>query len=192
MIKKLVPIVVVPTAVFLFQGCSGCSEEEIPTISDSDRKSLKLSEIPKEQHKRDIANHHQENYTEHELLPFPTFPGQKIPGAEEEIEADSDIETEEKSQKIDNEMEQSTTEEKEDKGERPSKEEKMKQYQEYEEKLKEEMKKAMQFYPRPPSPASLNPYDDIDEGSYRKPTKEEIQNGVGDFPPVPPAMYLKI
>ena len=192
MIKKFVPIVLVPTAVFLFQGCSGCSEEEIPTISETERKSLKLPDAPKGHHPKNISNSHQENYTEQELLPFPTFPGQKIPGAEEETEADSDIETEEKPQKIDSKMEQSTTAETEEKEERPSKEEKMKQYQEYEEKLKEEMKKAMQFYPRPPSPANLNPYDDIDEGSYRKPTKEEIQNGVGDFPPVPPAMYLKI
>ncbi|HIO70933.1 MAG TPA: hypothetical protein EYG60_03290 [Campylobacterales bacterium] len=70
MIKKLFPIVVVPTAVFLFQGCSGCSEEEIPTISDSDRKSLALPDIPKGHHPKSVSNSHQENYTEQELLPF--------------------------------------------------------------------------------------------------------------------------
>ena len=60
----------------------------------------------------------------------------------------------------------------------------------YEQKLKKEMAKTISTYPRPPVPANLTPYDDIDENNLRKPTSEESSKGTDDFPPVPPAMYL--
>jgi len=60
----------------------------------------------------------------------------------------------------------------------------------YEQKLKKEMAKTISTYPRPPVPASLTPYDDIDENNLRKPTPKESSKGTDDFPPVPPAMYL--
>jgi len=60
----------------------------------------------------------------------------------------------------------------------------------YEEKVKIAIQEAMKHYPHPPSPANLTPYDDRERDSYRQPTQEETQSGVGDFPPVPPAMFL--
>jgi ABC-type Zn2+ transport system substrate-binding protein/surface adhesin len=60
----------------------------------------------------------------------------------------------------------------------------------YEQELKKEMAKAISTYPKPPVPANLTPYDDVDENNLRKPTQTETSKGTDDFPPVPPAMYL--
>jgi hypothetical protein len=63
-------------------------------------------------------------------------------------------------------------------------------YSNYEEKLEVEMAKAIANYPQPPSPANLSPTDSRDDSSFRPPTEKEVSTGSGDFPPVPPAMFL--
>lgn len=63
-------------------------------------------------------------------------------------------------------------------------------YSDYEEKLEMQMGTAKANYPKPPSPANLTAYDSRDSSSYREPTKEETTSGTGNFPPMPPAMYL--
>jgi hypothetical protein len=52
------------------------------------------------------------------------------------------------------------------------------------------MKNNMVNYPHPPTPANLSPYDNRESDTYRKPTAEESSKGSGNFPPMPPAMYL--
>jgi hypothetical protein len=63
-------------------------------------------------------------------------------------------------------------------------------YSDYEKKLDSQMKTALVNYPRPPSPANLSPYDSRESDTYRKPTTQESSQGSGEFPPMPPSMYL--
>ena len=63
-------------------------------------------------------------------------------------------------------------------------------YSDYEKDLKVQMEKAIVNYPRPPTPANLSPYDSRESSSYREPTTQESTTGSGNFPPMPPAMFL--
>jgi|GEM_PF-4798198 len=63
-------------------------------------------------------------------------------------------------------------------------------YSDYEKKLESQMKTALVNYSRPPSPANLSPYDSREADTYRKPTTQESSQGSGEFPPMPPSMYL--
>ena len=191
---KITIYLLIPLIIF-FEGCSGCSEDEIPTSSNRDTVQI---ETLKSIHKK-ADNSYEDKYNDNldeELkykkeLPFPTFPNQQI----------SDNYQERDNQQIGDEVDSDNVEQStnnssfKDVSSNQNREitplnKTSQDYSDYEKQLANQMEEAMKNYPRPPSPANLTPYDDREGGSYRKPTKEETQNGTGEFPPIPPAMFL--
>jgi hypothetical protein len=198
--------------IFLF--FFGCSDDGIPTSSNPESININGLKTVKTNYSYSSSNSEKVDEVEKEKIDhsFPTYETLKSENSVENSEVD-DFGSESLSSKTDENYEETPhysgkeeiseenqieIEQKEvsseETGENVSDEaipEKIEQKEiSYEDRLNAEVVKAMENYPRPPSPANLSPYDTRTKDSYRTPTESETVNGVGDFPPVPPAMML--
>lgn len=212
---KTISILIPTTFFILFYGCS--DSDDIPTSSDRDSVKVVEWKTLKEDKSKSYQDDDSDDLDEKKELPFPTFPNQTT--SNEDIDENEDVESSsdddnyaEEDSYLDDETENysedesnydDTTSENESEVVQddentqtdsfPQQEESSdssNDYSNYGDKLESEVQEAMKNYPRPPSPANLSPYDNKEKDSYREPTQQESQSGVGDFPPVPPAMFL--
>lgn len=185
MMKFLITIPII----FLF--FFGCSDDGIPTSSNPESININGLKTVKTNYSYSSSNSEKVDEVEKEKIDhsFPTYETLKSENSVENSEVD-DFGSESLSSKTDENYEETPHYS----GEEEISEENQIEIEQkeisYEDKLNAEVIKAMENYPRPPSPANLSPYDTRTKDSYRTPTESETVNGVGDFPPVPPAMML--
>ena len=158
-------IILFSIAIFIFSACS--DNDDVPTSNSSkqvDWSALKhISKTNSSDIQEDDMIEEEDEFVEKKVEPIPSFEDSK-----KELAS------------------------KEDKGiVEKVEDEDFKQYSsEYKKELETQMEKALANYPTPPIPANLTPYDSRESSSYREPTKAESTSGSGEFPPMPPTVYI--